>query len=135
MRPSASPANRLKVCLHLRQHREATGDVEAADHNLNAGFAERAGDVEGAWELVRLHAHQTDHAEAAVAPQQCRDLSDLHACVGFVECGNVDRLIWTKHVAFRRIGGKGVQDRKRIRRDRRTQPLHDIAVIIVVRRL
>ncbi len=51
----------------LRQHREAAGHVEAADHDRNAGCAQRPRDVQRARKLVRLHADQADHAEAAVA--------------------------------------------------------------------
>ena len=41
--------------------------MEAADHHLDAGRAQRPGDVEGARKLVRLHADQADQAEAVVS--------------------------------------------------------------------
>ena len=42
------------------------GDVEAADHDLDPGGAQRPRDVEGARILVGLHADQTDEAEIPV---------------------------------------------------------------------
>jgi hypothetical protein len=45
----------------LRQHGDAARGMEAAHDDLNAGIAELPADIDGAWELVRLHADQADH--------------------------------------------------------------------------
>ena len=50
---------------HLRQHRDAAGDVEAADADRQAGGEERPGEVDRAGELVRLDADEADQGAAA----------------------------------------------------------------------
>ena len=52
----------LDLGRHLRQHREAAGDVEAADRHRQAGREERRREVDGAGELVGLDADQADQA-------------------------------------------------------------------------
>ena len=64
----------LQIGLHLRQHGDAAGNVKAADHDRDAGLAERPRDVERARELVRLHADQPHHAEAVVPFEQRDDV-------------------------------------------------------------
>ena len=49
----------LQFGRHLGQHRQAAGDVEAADADRNAGRAQRPRQIHGAWELVGLHADQS----------------------------------------------------------------------------
>ena len=56
----------LDVGRRLFQHGEAARDVEAADHDLHAGSAQRASDVDRAGKFVRLHADNPDQAETAV---------------------------------------------------------------------
>src|SRR5205807_2795837 len=117
------------------RHGEAGGHVEAADDRRDAGVPERPGDVEGAGKLVRLHAYQANHAEAAVPAQRRDHVLDLHAPVGLVDWRDVDRDIGAEDLASARVEGEHVDHGKRIRWDGRTQPLNDIAVIVVVGRL
>ena len=63
-------AERLRLAhlrRHLRQHREAAGDVEAADGDRQPGGEERPRQVDRARELVGLHADQRDQRPAAGA--------------------------------------------------------------------
>ena len=50
----------------LRQHGEAAGDMEPADHHRHAGRPQRPGAVHHARELIRLDADKADHAETAI---------------------------------------------------------------------
>src|SRR5262249_1416209 len=52
----------FEVGRQLREHRDAAADVESADDHGNAGGAKRAGDIDGARELVRLHADKPEEA-------------------------------------------------------------------------
>ena len=56
----------LNVGLHLGEHRQAAGNVKPADDHGYACGPQRAGDVHGSGKLVRLHADETDQAEATV---------------------------------------------------------------------
>ena len=144
MRPSsASPANRLQpmssaafrsACISGK-HGKAAGDVEPADDHRDAGLAQRPRDVERARKLVRLHADQPHHAEAAMAAQQRDDVLDLHPRVGLVDGGDVDRDLGAEDLALRRIRRERVDAGERVRGDRGAHPLDDVAVVVVVRRL
>ena len=50
---------------HVRQHRDAAADVEAADADRDARGAQRPGDIDGARELIGLHADQADQSAAS----------------------------------------------------------------------
>jgi len=89
-------AERLRlanVLGNLFQHGQAAGDVEAADHHLDAGFAQRARDVDRAGEFVGLHADNADQPEPAILGDAAHELFRHDARVGLVDGNDVDRKI------------------------------------------
>ena len=125
----------LQVGLHVGQHREAARHMEAADHHWNAGGAQRPRDVERARKLVRLHADQPDHAEAAMARELRDNVFGADARVGLVNRGNVDLDISTEHLPRHRVLRERVEAGERIGRDRGADPLNDVALVVIVRGL
>ena len=109
--------------------------MEAADHHLNAGFAQRPRDIHRAREFVGLHADNADEPEPAILGDAAHELLRHDARIGLVDGDDVDRKIGAKHLAFRRAVGQAEHGGKRVRRHGRAQPLHDIAVSVVMRRL
>ena len=128
--PAGIELDRLPV-----EHRQASGDVEAAHRDRDAGIAERAGDVERARILVRLDADQRDQAEIAVAPEPREQRRDVDPGVGLVDDRDVDVDVRSEHLAFGAIGRNAIDGRERIGRDHRAPPADHIAVFVVVRRL
>ena len=59
----------------------------------------------------------------------------LDARVGFVEGADFDFDIVAKHAALFAIERQAVEHSQRIRRNGGTEPLDDIAIVVVVRRL
>ena len=109
--------------------------MEAADHDLHAGRAQGPRDIDGAGEFVRLRADDADQADAAILGDAARDLARAHAGIGLVHGHDVDRQIGAEQLPLGRAERKAIDRGKRVRRHGRAQPLHDIAVIVVMRRL
>ena len=82
---------------NLLQHRQATGDVEAADHHLDAGLAQRPRDIDRAGEFVGLHADNADEPEPAMLGDAAHELPRHDAGVGLVDGNDVDRKIGAEH--------------------------------------
>ena len=100
------------------------------------GRAQRPGDIECAREFVRLHADDPDKAEAAVVGDLRAVMSRrLDARVGLIDRDDVDGEIGAEHLPLGRTVGEAEDGGKRVRRHRRAEPLHDIAVVVVMRRL
>ena len=74
----------LHLRRHLRQHREASADVESAERDLDSGGAQLARDIDRARELVGLHADQQHDAAVRVAPEPANYLAHRHFGVGLV---------------------------------------------------
>ena len=108
--------------------------MEAADADGDAQPAEGCGQVERAGKLVRLHADQHDHPAARLA-DFAGELFGPDALVGLVDRDDLERNVGAKRMPFGAIGGEAVEAGERVRRDRRAQPLDDVAVVVVVRRL
>src|SRR3569833_2214043 len=108
--------------------------MEAADADLDAGVAQRLGDVEGTRELVRLHAHQHHHAGARIL-DHARDLRGLHPRVGLVDSAYFEFDVVAQHLALGAVAREAVERRQRVRGDGRQRPLDDVAVVVVMRRL
>jgi len=132
---TAHVERRFQVRLRLLEHGDAAGDMKSADRDLNARLSKRPCDVERARELVRLHADQPDHAEIVMLPELREDVFDSDSSVGFVERRDVDRDVVAEHVARGRVHRQCVDAGQRVRRDRRSNPLDDVAVGVVMRRL
>src|SRR5262245_9656060 len=121
------------VSLDLREHGEAASDVKAADPHLDTVGAEATRQVERPGELVRLHADKPDKAKAAIAGDAFDDIARPHPGVGFIDCRDVDGKVWSEHLASRRAEGETIDGGERIRRHSRAEPLHDVAVGVVMR--
>ena len=123
------------VGLGLVQHGETAGHVKAADHHLYARGQQRAGNVERAGELVRLHADQPDQSDPAMAGDAPGDRLRPHPGVGLVDGQHVDGEVGAEHVPRGGAQRQAIDGGERVRRHGRAEPLHDIAVGIVMRRL
>ncbi len=124
-----------KLRRHVRQHREATADVKPADADRDPGGDQRPGDVDGARKLVGLYAdepYQTPPARCADLPN---DRSGSDSRVGLVLDRDPDLDIRAEHPALGAVEREAVQRRQRVRRNRRSNPLDDITLIIVMGRL
>ena len=84
--------------------------------------------------LVRLHADQADQAKTVVVAEQVYNLFDLHACVGLVDGTDGDFYVLAKNTTLRGVVRERIKIGKRVRWDRRSPPLDDIAVVVVMRR-
>jgi hypothetical protein len=73
--------------------------MKSADHHRHASRAERAGDVERARILIRLHTDDREQAEAVVAPKQGEQLLDSDARVDLVDHRDVEAGVGPKHLA------------------------------------
>src|SRR5215207_4799508 len=109
--------------------------MEAADDDREAGGTKWPGDVHGTRKLVRLHANKPDHAEAAVARQLRDDSLQIDARVGLVDRRDVDGDVGPEHLPLRGINREAVNGRERVRWHSRAQPLNDVTVVVVMRRL
>ena len=118
----------------LGQHGEATRDVEAADADRNARRAQGTRDVHDARKLVRLHADETDEPPSARLGDLVGDAVGPDAGIGLVNGKDLD-----VHVGERPGFDGGVRDAvkagERVGRQGRPEPLDDVAVVVVVRRL
>ena len=121
-----------KLRRNVRQHREATADVKPADADRDPGGDERPGDVHGARELVGLHADEADEPPSARRADLPDDRVGPDAGVGLVLDGDADLDVLAQHPPRGAVEREPVQRRQRVRRDRRSEPLDDIALIIVV---
>ena len=92
------------------------------------------GDVERARELVRLHADQHHHAGTGGLDHR-RQACRTDAGIGLVEGVDLDLDVIAEHATVRAVAGDAVEAGERVRRDRRAEPLDDVAVIVVMRRL
>ena len=125
----------MQVRRHVRQHRDAAADVEAADADRDARGAQRPRDVHGARELIGLHADQADQPAASARADLPDQLVGPDAGVGLVADGDPDLDLVTQHLALGAVEREAVERRERVRRDRRAHPLDDVAVVVVVGRL
>ena len=131
-------AHRLRLAQlhrHLVEHGDAAGDVEAADHDRNPRGQERAGEIDGAEELVRLHADEADERAAAGAADHRNDFVRAHAAVGFVVGVQMNIHVRAEDAALLRVLRQPVHAGQRVRGNGGADPLDRIAVVVVMRRL
>ena len=121
------------VLRHFRQHGEAAGDMKPADGDLGASLAKTPGEIEGARKLVRLHADKADQAGTGLR-DGAGDAFRPDARVGLVGSENLDVDVWTQRPPLGAFQRYSVQGGEAVGGDGRTQPLDDIAVVVVVRR-
>ena len=125
----------LQVGLHFGQHRETAGHMKSADHHRHARRTERAGDIECARILIRLHTDDPHQAESVVTPKQGKQLVDFDPGMDLVDHGDVDGRVGPQHGAQPRIPPQAVEHGERVRRNECAHPLDDISVVVVMRRL
>ena len=123
------------VARHLRQHGDAAGNVEAADADRHSSGKERPRKIDGARELVRLHADEADQRPAAFLADHVDDPVRPNAPIGFVVGVEADVDSGPEHLAPARILREAIQAGQGIGRYCRAHPLDRIAVVIVMRRL
>ena len=119
----------------LRKHGEATGNMKAADADLDARRAQRARDVHRPRKLVRLDADEADQPATAVVAYLPDDLARIDPRVGFVIGAQAELDIVAQNLAGGRVRRKSVERRQGIGRHDRTEPLDDVTVVVIVRRL
>ena len=119
----------------LRQHREATRDMEAADADLDASRPQGTGEVQHMRELVRLDADEADEAEAARLLDLPGDAVRADARIGLVDRENLDVDVFAERLGLHRLLRDAEEARERIGRQRRFHPLDDVAFVVVMRRL
>ena len=125
----------LQLRRELLQHRQATGDVEPADHHRQTGGAEFAGEIERVVELVGLDADQPDQRFRPALADLPDDLRGYDMLVAFVDRHEVEGDIGAEHLPLCRIPGEAVQRGERIGREDGAPPDDRIAVIVIMRRL
>ena len=124
----------LEIDRQRRQHGDATAHMKAADDHRHAESAKLPPEIERARILIRLNADQADHAAAGGADAPRRGL-DIDDGVALVASFDLDVHIGTENAIARALFDQAVGTRQTVRRQRRAQPLNDVAVVIVVRRL
>jgi hypothetical protein len=124
----------LQIGVSAIEHTERAGDMKAADRHRDVSLTQRPGEVERARELVRLNSDQHHHAGAGGADHRGKTIA-ADARIGLVKRMNVDFDIRPEHAPLGAILRETVERSERSRRYRRTQPLDDIAIVVVMRRL
>ncbi len=124
----------VKIRIHAIEHRQHARHMEAADADLDTALAQRLRQIERARELVRLHAGQHHHAGAGGLDHR-RQAFGADAGIGFVESVNLDIDVVAENSPLGAILRQTEKRGQRVRRDRRANPLDDIAVVVVMRRL
>ena len=109
--------------------------MKAADADRQPGLQERPRQIDRAGELVGLDADQPDQCASAGAADPPDDMIGPNPAVGLVIGVDADIDLGTEHPAPLHILCKAVQTGQRVRRDRRSEPLNRVAVIVVMRRL
>ena len=114
------------------QHRETARDVEAADGDLKVFGAENPGKVDGARELVRLHADHADHA----SPPASRIIATISSGRMRVLVSSIgvqpDFDVGAEDVALRGVLAPGRTCRPACSTELRSETIDRIAFIIVM---
>jgi len=108
--------------------------VKSADANRQAGSQEGASEIDRTWELIGLHADQSDQRAAALFADQIDDAVRPDAPVGFVVGVKTNFYVRAQDVAATGVFGERIESRQSVGRDGRAEPLNRIAVVVVMRR-
>jgi hypothetical protein len=85
------------------KHRHTAGHVKSAGCDRDAGGTERAGNIEGAWLLVRVDANKCNEPEIAVTAVTAKPIEqsgDGDARMRLVSCLDSDRNVRPEDLAF-----------------------------------
>ncbi len=109
---------------HLRQHREASADVESSDRDLDSGLAQLASDIDRACELVGLHSDQHHDATIRIAlePPNYRRHRDFSISLVVRFDIQIDAL--AEDAPRLRVERESVEVRQRARRHKSAPPLY-----------
>ncbi len=124
----------LDLRRHLGQHRETAADVEAADTHREPGGSQGSCEVNGPWKLVGLNTDQRHQPLAPSRPDLPDDPLRSDPAIGLVERGGDDVNLVSEHPTVLAVEGKAVENRQRVRRDVRAEPLDHVSVVIVMGR-
>ena len=109
--------------------------MEAAHRHRQAGLEELAGEIDGARELVGLHADQADQRLAAAALDVGDDAVGADPRIGLVERLDDDVDVRPQTPRRAAILTQAIERGQGVGRDMGAQPGDRIAVVVVVRRL
>src|SRR5262249_41208567 len=124
----------LQIAVGAIEHTDRAGDMKAADRHRDVSLTQRLGKIERARELVRLNSDQHNHAGARDTDHRGKTIA-ADVRIGLVKRMNVDLDIRPEHAALGAILRETIERGERSRRYRRTQPLDDVAIVVVMRRL
>ena len=85
--------------------------------------------------FIRLHADDADQAEPAILLDPLGDRARADARVGLVHGGDVDGKVGAEQLPLGGAEREAIDGGERVRRHGRAHPLHDVAVVVVMRRL
>ena len=122
------------IRIALGQHGDGAGDMKAPDAHHDAPLPQRPGDVEGAGKLVGLDADQHHQADIG-GPDEGGDPAGIDAGIGFVEAVDLELDILAQALLLGAGLGEPVEHRQGVGRNRRSVPLDDIAIVVVMRGL
>ncbi|MGX1323925.1 hypothetical protein AB7M17_007378 [Bradyrhizobium sp. USDA 377] len=122
------------VRVAIRQHRQCSRNMEAADSDLDAPASKLSSDINRSWKLVGLYADQHHHAGFG-GLDRARQSFDPHLPVGFVDRFNVDVEFSAENPALAAIERDAMKTRQRIGRQASPPPSDHIAITVVMRRL
>ncbi len=108
--------------------------MEAAHDHLDAGIEEGPADIDRAGELVRLHADETDHG-AVRGFQPLEQLLEADDRIGLVDHIDLDVDVVADDLPRAAVVDQAIDRCEGIRGYGGAEPLDDVAVIVVVRRL
>ena len=91
------------------QHGDAAGDVKAPDAHRQPGRQKRPSEIDGARELVGLHADQPDQRLAAALAKHVDDPVGLDAAIGLIIGVEMNLDTRPEHVAPARVFGEAVE--------------------------
>ena len=120
---------------HLVEHRNATRHVKAADADRKPAGDKGPCQIDGARELVRLHADQPDQRAAALFLDHAHDPAGADAPVGLVIGVEAEVDAGAEDLTAPRVFGERKQAGQRVGGNGRTHPLNGVAVVVVMRRL
>ncbi len=124
----------LQVGRQSRQHGDAAGHMKAAHDHGQPQRAEFSAEIERARILVGLHADQPDHA-AARGTDAFGHGGHIDDGVALVAGLDLDIDVGAEHAVVGALPHQPIDAGERVRRQGRAQPLDDIAVPVVMRRL
>ena len=109
--------------------------MKPADRDLHAAGPKSLRQIGGVRKLIRLDADQTDQPPPAAGGDLAGDPVRANSRVGFVDDRDVDLDIGAEDTPVPAVFGQSLHHGERIGRNRGAEPLNDIAVVVIMRRL